>query len=83
MASGNARGENKRQEDATENEIGSINAVRTIVGTALVVDDDGVGAKRLGAESPSTRARETECVAAIQECERDGETTNPRLRHVE
>lgn len=77
-----ARISDGRTRSATENEIGSINAARAAVGTASVANDDG-GAKRarrlLGAESPSARATESESF----ERERDGETTNPRLRHVE
>lgn len=91
-----ARISDGRTRSATENEIGSINAARAAVGIASVADDDGAGVARREEGEEAGRggsvcaaredARETESVAAIRERferERDGETTNPRLRHVE
>lgn len=87
-----------RTRSATENEIGSINAARAAVGTASVANDGGAARRGAGshdvkrarrprrlldAESPSARATETEYVSESFERERDRETTNPRLRHVE
>lgn len=54
MASGNARDEDKRWED----EIGSINAARTTVATASVVDDDGVARREETGRGKSVYTRE-------------------------
>lgn len=93
-----ARISDGRTRSATENEIGSINAARAAVGIASVVDDDGVGVARCEEGEEGEEAGRGKSVCAREgtrekrsvspqsestERERDGETTNPRLRHVE
>lgn len=93
MASGNAveaRISDGRTCSATKNEIGSINAARAGPSAPLtVVDDEGDEGRRgrrgWAGKSVCTRARGRERDRVYSRGagnERDGGTTNPRLRHV-
>lgn len=84
---GNA--EDKRREDVLcDEERNRFNKCSARGAIASVVDDEGRETRREGSErgwggKVCLNAREREDIAAMQRNERDGETTNPRLRHVE